>query len=63
MNKIFPRLSIAVFGLLGWYLSGAIHELGHAGAVKLAGLEVVEIQPWVFLGKVHMQYAGVTNDA
>ena len=37
MNNRLPRLIIAVFALLGWYLSGAIHELGHAYAVGLAG--------------------------
>jgi len=35
---MYPRLPIAVLVLLGWIVSGTIHELGHAIAGKMAGL-------------------------
>lgn len=39
-----PGLIAAVLMLAGWFLSGIIHELGHAIAGKMAGLDVVYIQ-------------------
>ncbi|MBP7051141.1 MAG: M50 family metallopeptidase [Phycisphaerae bacterium] len=39
-----PRLIIGVFVLCGVVLSGTAHELGHAIAGKMAGLNVVYIQ-------------------
>jgi len=39
-----PRLIIGVFVLCGVVLSGTVHELGHAIAGKMAGLNVVYIQ-------------------
>jgi hypothetical protein len=61
MNRILSRVAIASLALLGWFLSGAIHELGHAGVAKLAGLEVIDIQPWALRGRVHVQFAGGTT--
>jgi hypothetical protein len=47
----------------GWLLSGALHELGHALAASMAGLEVTSIQPWMIMGRVHVHMEGSTSDA
>lgn len=63
VNRIPLRVCIAVLAILGWFLSGAIHELGHAVVAKMAGLQVLHMQPWVLLGRVHVRFAGETTDA
>ncbi len=41
---MYSRLTVVILLLLGWGLSGTIHELGHAIAGKMAGLNIVYIQ-------------------
>lgn len=41
---MYPRLIIVACVLFGTVLSGIIHELGHAIAGKMAGLDIVYIQ-------------------
>lgn len=52
-----------MLAVLGWLLSGAIHELGHVFAAKMAGLQVIHMQPWAIFGRVHVRFAGETTDA
>jgi membrane-associated protease RseP (regulator of RpoE activity) len=56
------KLAIVALALAGGVLSGAIHEFGHAGAAKLAGGKVVEVQPWVFVGSPHCRSTGISSD-
>jgi hypothetical protein len=63
MNREFPWFKSAALASAGWLVSGAVHEAGHALAAKMAGLKVVEFQPWAFLGRLHVRYTGVTTDA
>lgn len=56
----FLALSVACT-LLGASLSGAVHELGHVIVATCAGLKVVEIQPWFFLGRAHVRFSGSTS--
>jgi hypothetical protein len=64
---IFDRLSlvlVAAAALLGVIVSGAIHEMGHAVAAHAAGMHIIEIQPWLFLGSPHVSFTGsATNGA
>ena len=41
MINVFPTLFVILFG---WFLSGVIHELGHAITGKMAGLNIEYIQ-------------------
>lgn len=61
VKKIPPRITIVVLAVLGWFLSGAIHELGHVLVAKMAGLKVIHIQPWALMGRVHVRFAGETT--
>ena len=54
VNRLRSRIMIAVLAVLGWFLSGAIHELGHVVAAKMAGLQVIHLQPWALLGRVQI---------
>jgi hypothetical protein len=58
-----PLYALLVTGLAGsgWLLSGALHEIGHAIVAKLAGLEIVHMQPWALLDRVHVRFAGETT--
>jgi hypothetical protein len=58
---MLPRLEVAALAVLGWFLSGAIHEVGHALVARTAGLRIVHMQPWALLGRVHVQFAGETT--
>ena len=57
------RYTFVGLASIGWPLSGALHELGHALAASMAGLEVTSIQPWMFMGRVHVHLEGSTSDA
>lgn len=59
-RRTYIRL-IAGLACLGWLLSGAIHEVGHALTANGAGMEIVYMQPWAFLGRAHVRLAGETT--
>jgi len=63
MNRPSARTLNALLAAVGWLLSGAIHELGHAVTGRMAGLRVAHMQPWALLGRVHVQLEGATTDA
>lgn len=61
MKRSLYALLIAGLAGSGWLLSGAVHETGHAIAAKIAGLDIVQMQPWAFLGRVHVRFSGETT--
>lgn len=54
---------MAASAIVGWILSSPIHEFGHAIVAKMAGLQVVHLQPWAILGHAHIQLSGETTAA
>ena len=61
MKKPLYALLVAGLAGCGWLLSGAVHEIGHAIMAMVAGLEIVHMQPWALLGRVHVRFAGETT--
>ena len=61
MRRPYYALLVAGLAGSGWFLSGAVHEIGHAIVAKVAGLEIVHMQPWALLGRVHVRFAGETT--
>lgn len=61
MNQTSYRFALAAIATSGWLFSGAVHETGHAIAAKIAGLDVVHIQPWALWGRSHVRFAGETT--
>jgi len=54
--KLFGILLLV--GAIGWIASGVVNEYGHAGAAKLLGATVTDVQPFVFLGHSDCAYEG-----
>jgi hypothetical protein len=61
MRRMLPRLGVAALAVLGWLLSGAVHEVGHALVARTAGLRIVHMQPWALWGRAHIRFAGETT--
>lgn len=59
----WKKVLVLMLVAAGFVMAGAIHELGHAGAARLVGGDVISVHPWCFLEKAHCQLSGIVPGA